>query len=235
MLLTAALSISLPISSQEIYKSKAFAMYPNMIVQGGFVAEAISDSEILSNYKSYESERFSPGISFKFSINGRDNEMMSGKDHIVTLTPVNGHYITSIKFGERLVQVVPEIKKSTLQEDTYWTVKLDMRHVFKAFDKEGFYTLFNGDRLYRQDFKNVYIAGSSLPLIWDFNNLHCHPELELKDPDGDGIYETTLVMNSKKNNMSSDSFWKLSKDISAFPEYNSDFPISNAIYNLSLR
>ncbi|MEA5006116.1 MAG: hypothetical protein VB022_06845 [Rikenellaceae bacterium] len=234
MLFTAALSISLPICSQEIYKSKSFTIYPNRIVQGGFMAKAISENEIFSNYKSYESERYSPEISFKFSINGRDNEMMSGEDHIVTLSPVNGHFTTSIKFGERVVKVLPELKNTTLLEETSWTVLLDMRHVFKAFDKDGYYTLFNGDRLYQKDLKNIFIAGSSTPLIWDFNNLYCHPELELKDPDGDRIYETTLIMNSKKNIKRSSPFWKLSRDISAFPQYKSDFPISDAIYNLSL-
>ncbi len=93
------------------------------------MAKAISDNEIISNYKSSESERYSPEISFKFSINGRDNEMMSGRDHIVTLTPVNGHLTTLIKFGERVVKILPELKNTTLQEETRRTVILDIRHV----------------------------------------------------------------------------------------------------------
>ena len=64
-----------------------------------------------------------------------------------------------------------------------------------AFKKQGFYTTFKGEKIYQQDFKHVYVAGGTAPLSWDFDNLANKPELELKDPDGDGIYEATLTLN----------------------------------------
>ena len=56
-----------------------------------------------------------------------------------------------------------------------------MNNVFDAFAKQGYYTTFNGNKIYKEDFKGVYVAGNSSPLIWDFDNLVNHPQLQLKD------------------------------------------------------
>ena len=104
----------------------------------------------------------------------------------------------------------------------------------KQFDKYGFYTAFNGTKIYKQDFKGVYIAGGTLPMIWDFDNLIHHPELQLKDDDGGGIYETELILNSKKDQKQIANEWKQSKDATAFPQYHSDFLMPDALYNMAL-
>jgi len=41
-------------------------------------------------------------------------------------------------------------------------------------------------------------------------------------------------MNSKKDIKTSPDKWKLSKDLSGLPQYQSDYLISDAIYNMSL-
>jgi len=233
MLFCAALYIPLSAQSQVIYTTKAYSVFADKVVQGNFVAKVLSSNELESDYRSPDNERFSADVSFKFSINCRDNEMPSGMDHFVTLCPVNRCCTTSITFGQKLVEIQPDAKEHNLPEQTLWTIRLDMRHIFSSLKKSGYYTLFDGNRLYQNDFKNVYIAGGSLPLNWDFNNLYTHPELELKDPDGDGIYETTLVMNQISAARKTDSVWKLSQDVSLFPQYQSTFPISDAIYKLS--
>lgn len=56
----------------------------------------------------------------------------------------------------------------------------------------------------------------------------------MKDPDGDGIYETTMLLNEEKKERDLAAQWKLTKDIAAFPQYHSDYPMADAIYNMSL-
>jgi hypothetical protein len=224
------------ISAQKkaaIYKSAKYSIYQDKVVQGNLTATAISPTELTSNYLSPEADKYSPTIQFKFSINSRDNEMLSGKDHRVTLNPSNGKCVTTVVFGEQLNQAKEAPQEINLPENTDWTIRLDMRKVFNAFQATGFYTFYNGDKLAKADFKAVYIAGSVAPLSWDFSNLYNKPGLELKDPDGDGIFETTLIMNNKQNVKQTEGQWKLTKDISAFPQYKSAFPISDAIYNLA--
>ena len=108
-----------------------------------------------------------------------------------------------------------------------------MRQVLSSFEKEGFFTLFNGEILAKTDFRGVYVAGNAAPLSWDFNNLDNKSSLKLDDPDGDGIFETTLIMNNKQDEKQTAAQWKLTKDISAFPQYSSGFPLSDALYNLA--
>lgn len=221
-------------NEKAIYKSGAYSIFNNRVEQGNFKATVISSGEMSSSYRSPEADKYSPAIQFKFSINLRDNEMTSGKDHKITLQPENGSCATTVQFGKQLIQTIPAPDSVNLPPNIHWTIRLDMREVLTSFKEKGFYTLFNGDKLYQADFKGVYVAGSAAPLMWDFNNLGNRAELQLKDPDGDGIFETTLIMNAKSNEKRTAAQWKLTKDISAFPQYKSDYMISDAIYNLAI-
>ena len=217
-----------------IYKSDDYTIYNNKIEQGPFKAIVKSPVEISSDYRSPDADKFSATINFKFSINTRDNEMVSGKDHHVTLQPLNGRCATEVIFGNQLVQTDHKVEGINLPPNTQWTIRLNMREVLKAFKDKGFYTFYNGEKLEQADFKGVYIAGSAAPLIWDFNNLHTRPGLQLTDPDGDGIYETTLILNAKSNEKHTAAHWKLANNTALFPQYSSDYPISEAVYNLAL-
>ncbi len=217
-----------------MFKSDKYTIFNNHVEQNDFKAIAISPVEMSSNYRSPDADKYSRDITFKFSINSRDNEMVSGQDHHVTLQPENGSCTTTVRFGKQLLQTVPAADGSNLPPNTHWTIRLDMRDVLKSFREQGFYTLFNGEKLDQADLKGVYIAGNSAPLMWDFNNLHNRPELELKDPDGDGIYETTLTMNAKSNEKQTAAKWKKKNNTTAFPQYHSDYPVSDAIYNMAL-
>ncbi|MDO9258124.1 MAG: hypothetical protein Q7U54_21615 [Bacteroidales bacterium] len=218
----------------EVYKSDAYTIYNNRVEQAGFRAIALSATEMTSNYRSPDADKYSPTISFKFSINLQDNEMISGHDHLVTLLPENGACTTTVTFGKQYVHTNAIPEGINLAPNTRWTVRLDMRDIFQAFKDKGFYTLYNGEKLYQPDFKGVYIAGGAAPLMWDFNNLKNNPDLKLQDTDGDDIYETTLVLNKQSDEKHTDAEWKLSRDISALPQYKSDFLLSDAVYNMSL-
>lgn len=220
--------------NSPIYKSKSYSIYPDKITQENFEAIVLSPNAITSNYVSTEATNHSPEITFKFSINGRDNEMASGVDHKLTLIPKNGKCVTNVTFGNQLIDTNQINKEKLIPENTPWTIRLDLRHILSEFESKGYYTFFNSEKLYKNDFKGIYIAGSAAPLSWDFNNLYSRKNLELQDPDGDGIYEITLIMNSKKDIKTSPDKWKLSKDLSGLPQYHSDYLISDAIYNLSL-
>jgi hypothetical protein len=220
-------------NNKPVYKSKAYSVYPDRIEQGKYTAKAGSATELTSNYNSPANLFKSPVIEFKFSINGKDNEMTPGINHYfvctsqVAETPV-------IKFGEPDDVKKAAPKNTYLKASTMFKIRLDMRAVLKAFNDQGFYTCFNGEKIYKNDFKGVFVAGNTPPLIWDFNNLVNHAGLELKDPDGDGIYETTLVLNKPEDENTIASSWKMSRDVSAFPQYQSHYKISDALYNLAL-
>ncbi len=203
------------------------------IIQGKYQAKAENDRHIISNYESQANLYQPADISFKFAINGRDNEMKSGQDHHFTVTAINGYSETPlIVFGQQLKQ--PHSSKEYLQPNTKLKIRLDAREILKQFSEKGFYTCFNETKIYKQDFKGIYIAGGTLPMIWDFDNLIHKGLLLMKDPDGDGIFETELLLNAKKDQKEIANEWKLTKDISGFPQFKSEFMLANAIYNMSL-
>lgn len=228
------LSTSCKQKDATLYRSDEYSIFSDKVQQGSFEAKALSSTQMVSNYRSPEYSRYSPTVQFKFSINSHDNELPYGKNHEVTLVPVDGKYTTTVEFGKQLLQKDSAAEASDLPRNTRWTIRLDMRKVLAAFDTNGFYTLYNGEVLTKTDFKGVYIAGSAAPLSWDFSNLYAHREMELTDADGDGIYEINLNMNSRTEEKQTPQQWQLCRDISAQAQYHSDYLISDAIYNLSL-
>jgi hypothetical protein len=220
---------------QALWSSAEYTIYPDRVVQQGYEARALSATEMTSSYQSQEGQFVSPRISFKFSINGKDNEMVSGKDHHFTCITSNNRCETPlIVFGQLLQDSTAVPVDTYLEPNTQLTIRLDMRHVFDAFNKQGYYQTFNGEKIYQEDFKAVYVAGGTTPLVWDFDNLANFPQLELKDPDGDRIYALTLTMNAPDQKKSTAGQWKLSRDISSLPQYKSEYPLVDALYNLSL-
>ncbi len=220
----------------SIWQNKSFAIYSDSVTQtGGFVAKILSATEITSNYKSPANEFLSPSITFKFSINGNDNEIKSGTDHHFTCLAVNGSAETPlIKFGTQYNDTTKVPENTYLVPGTQLKIRLDMREVLSDFDKKGFYTCFNGEKIFKESFKGVYVAGNTSPLLWNFDNIIYHTELQLLDNDKDGIYEVTLKMCEQKEEKQIASHWKMSKDVSAFPQYQSDYLISDAVYNMAL-
>lgn len=220
-------------AQQPLYRSGAYSIYHNKVVQGKNTATALTASHMLSNYQSPANEFQSANISFKFSLNGRDNEMFMGKNHNFSVNPVNGVSETPvITFGQQLDQPVSDGKY--LLPNTALKIRLNMKDVMKQFNDKGYYTTINGDKIFKEDFKGVFVAGATAPMTWDFDNIMNREDLKLTDPDADGIFEVTLVLNKQSDEKHTDAEWKLSKDISPYPQYKSDFLLSDAIYNLSL-
>jgi len=235
---TAVLLLLIPACSSKdtaLFRTDTFAWYTDSIVQDNFTAKALSPTVIQSNYQSPANSFKSPLISLKFSINGRDNEMLSGTDHQIACIPENGKSETPlITFGEKYTDKREIPADTYLAPNTSLKIRLDMRPVLAQFEKAGYYTTYNGTKIYKSDFKGVYVAGNTSPLIWDFDNLVNHTDLQLTDVNADGIYEVVLKMNPQVEKASTLNTWKLTKDISAFPQYQTPNSLENAIYNMSL-
>ena len=215
-----------------IHKTNQYTIFADGVVQDKFKAKAVSSTELTSDYQSPQNESVSSKIEFKFSINGKDNEMKAGMNHYFNVTE-NAKETPLIKFGET-PKTESNFKESQIKPDHKLKIRLDLRKVLTEIKAKGFYTAFNGDKIFKEDFKHVYVAGATAPMTWDFDNLHQRPELELKDPDGDGIYETTLILNAKKDQKVTDTRWKKSKNTAAFPQFHSEQILMTAIYNMSL-
>ena len=226
-----------PVVQTPIWQSDAYSLYRDKVVQGPHEGRALSATRLTSNYVSPVNDRLSPRVEFKFSLNGKDNEMAPGLNHVLlAVSRPGGAPIETppIVFGQRYQDATPAGASPYLAPNTPVRIRLDMRPVLAAFKKDGYFTTFRGAKIYQQDFRHVYVAGGTAPLSWDFDNLTNKPELELKDLNGDGIYEATLTLNQPAAAKTTASSWQKSIDTADFPQYSSDYPIADALYNLAL-
>jgi hypothetical protein len=221
-------------SEQPLFVNDAFSIFHDRVVQDTFVAKALSATSMVSNYQSPSNLFQSALVTFKFSINGKDNEMMPGIDHRIVVKPSDGEAVSPvITFGKQYAEPLEE--GLYLQPETQWRLRVNMSPVLEAFAGQGFYVTPKGEKIFKEDFKALYVAGNTSPMTWDFDNLKNRPQLELKDPDGDGIYETTLILNARSDLKRIDSIWNLTAALDALPQYKSPHLIADAIYNMSLQ
>jgi len=221
--------------NRALYKTADYEMFRDRIVQNDeFEARAISAYEIISNYLSPGFLHKSPVIKFKFSINGFDNEMPAGDDHsYLCFAGADSVHIPLIRFGEQMVEKKDIPVNTWLPANFPARFQVDMSAVFEAFDKQGFFITRTGKKIFKEDFKGVYLAGGIEPLTWDFDNLPDNAGLKMIECEGH-IFELNVIMNPVDPEQLKDKTWKLSKDISALPQYHSDLILENALYNLSL-
>lgn len=228
ILTASAIMSSCKSDSPILYKAQNFTVYKDKVVQGQNIAEVLSPVIMKSNYKSTENETYSNLITFKFSINEKDNDLAQGVNRQILIT--NQKESPIYVFGQQQTEPV-DGPKGILPADTDFTFRLDMRAVFQQFKDKGFYQCQDGTKIAQADFKGVYIAGGALPLTWDFVNLSSRG-LKMTDTDSDGIFEITLKLNPLIP--VEDKTWKLTQDITSKASYKSDQPIVDALYNLSL-
>ncbi len=225
-------------SRQPIYSTDAYSLFPDRVVEGDFTARAVSATQIESDYRSKSLYFKSPRIQFKFCINAGDNESASGVDHqYLCLAPDGASLeLPLIRFGEQL-KTEPGLSGQGRYMPRNIKVKfrVDMSDMHKAFEKEGFYDTPTRSRIYKEDFKGIYLAGSCDPLSWDFDNLDLREDLKLNvSADNPYIYEIEMVLNAVDESSNPVNKWTATYDLSAYPRLESDLLLENALYNMSL-
>ncbi|MFA6597456.1 MAG: hypothetical protein WCS69_07015 [Ignavibacteriaceae bacterium] len=238
LLFFSVISIStLSLAQNTLYHSKYFTITEEKVTQGSFVAKAVSPTEITSTYKSIYKKEAQNKLEFKFSLNGMDNERGFAQNHQLILKPVNGKMTSPVfVFGQADTSTLNE-QTEYLKEDVELTLRVDMRQMLKDFKEKGYYELFNGEKFYAKDFAGVFVAGNISPLSWDFQTLGTKKQFQLKDENNDGIYEIKLLF--KKDIFASDedkltTQWKLTKDISSYPQIQSSSVLLDALYNQAM-
>lgn len=218
-----------------VYQNSDFKITKNQVNQGDYEAKAISPKQLVSDYQSKANSNVSSELQFKFSINGKDNELDYNVNHHANIYATKGQeMVVDVVFGKKSELPHSETKEQALETNTRVKLRLDMNPVLKEFNTRGYFQDVHGEKIYKGDFKGVYVAGSTFPLNWDFENLTSNKNCCLTDPDGDGIYETQLVFNVYNPDAHTSSQWNLENDISSYPQFTSDNTLLSAIYNLSL-
>ncbi|MCS6833432.1 MAG: glycogen debranching protein, partial [Flammeovirgaceae bacterium] len=144
----------------------------------------------------------------------------------------NEHTSPLLVFGQPNDTPPPSVE-GFLPTDYEYTFTVNMRPVLEQFEQKGYYEAYDGTRITKEEFKGVYIAGNAEPLTWDFANLE-NRGLKLNPTKEPFIYSITVRLNPNNPADDAEKTWQLSTDLSAKPSYQSDQPLVDALFNLSL-
>lgn len=222
----------------QLLKTRSFSIYSDKVIQDNFQAQAKSSTEITSDYKSSFKKNTSRNLVLKFSINGSDNERKPGQDHHFTLSSDKLTDTAYFKFAQSdPAEYYQPQQRAFLEHDEDLLIRLDMRDVISDLKSKGYYEAADGSKIRSDQFEGVYVAGGTLPLDWNFPQLKERKQFQLQDPDGDGIYEVKIHFEkvfTPAGQTESRRLWKLTKDISAYPQYKSPNILIDALYNMAL-
>jgi hypothetical protein len=136
-----------------------FAVFRDSVEQGRFTARAVNRGHMISDYVSLNGD-IDPVIQFKFSINGRDDELPFAVNHQANIYPDSDQTVAlNVIFGRK-----SDLRRDTdtakpLPRNTKVRFRVDFNTVLKSFSEKGYYDDINGNRIFRDDFKGLYIAG----------------------------------------------------------------------------
>ncbi len=239
LILLAAISLMSACQKQAdspIYQGNNFSIFNDRVVQGEYSATVHSPVHITSDYQSPANATFPNFIEFKFAINGKDNEMPIGINHtfLLTTNAAGSIELPVLTFGEKHASENNSTPTGSIEPNTPLKIQVDASTIVKAFNAQGYYETYNGQKIYKEDFKGLYIAGSLAPLGWDFDNLAGRTDRELTDSNKDGIYEITLSLNPYNPDDFTAKEWKLAHNIEQYPQFHSSVPLMDALYNMAL-
>ncbi len=222
-----------PLITAPLVAQYPFTVTGDAVRQGRFEARALGRDTIVSTYP-----RAAKEVHFKFALNGRDNEFPPGIEHTINLRPRDGRVSTPVyAFAVEPKPMLPRPEDATEGEsgEARVTLRLDLRAVRAAIASRGWYKPPLGDSI--RSLTRVTVIGDTDPLVWDINSVRAGAPQDLTDPDGDGVYETTLTFRTeylRPLDAQGRAIWARSADLSRFPQLTSPEPIVDALYRMSL-
>nr|MCU0627754.1 hypothetical protein [Gemmatimonadaceae bacterium] len=241
-----------PLTAQDaLHRNERFEIGRDAVRQGDFEARALGRDTLVSSYPRAAREvhfkfglngadnEFAPGTEqlINLRLNGADNEFAPGTEQLINLRPRDGRIVTpAYVFGRAPEAAIPRpVREAGEEGEARVTIRLDLRHVLGAIRDSGGYTPPQGARLTRLE--RVTVIGDTEPLTWDIRAVPRGAAQDLLDPDGDGIYETTLAFRtdySRSRLADGRAIWARRAALDAFPALESPEPLLDATYRLSL-
>ena len=209
-------------SDDVISQNDIYTVTADSVVQGRWVAVAKSPLEIESNYRSPRETAVESLLTFRLSVNSRDNELPVGQAHYAFVGAD-----TTVCFG--VTQAKPTAAAQPLAHNVKWTLRVDARVIFEQFEEKGFYTTPTGDVVHKEDFRGVGINGNIAPLNWSYE----YPRY--LEPTGEpGIYAITLTMNPEIAADDASHSWRIDAENRDFPQFASPYTLVDALYNMAI-
>lgn len=203
-----------PMSSDVISQNDVYTVTGDSVIQGDFVAVAVSPLEIVSNFKPDEITDTSAIYQFRLAINARDNEFLAEDASHYAIMGSD----SVIEYGVAQARPTSTPKIQTIS--TKWTLRINVGKILDGFKNKGFFATETGDTIYAEDFKGIWISGENVKL---HQSRMC-----------DSIYEAQIDKTPNVRTIPNSYNWKIEEVNQEYPQYSSQDVLVDALYNMSI-
>ena len=243
-----------------ITQNEKFTVGASKVVEGKWVAEAVSGTRLTTNYVPPAADSVPSVIRVRLAINGRDNELRPGEYHYIDLAGDCGNtVITACEPGEKLTAS----QKAALPREL--KLKIDLSPIKNSLSDKGYFVTPTRDTIYAQDYKGVWLTLHSSEFtvqssqLIAADNLHSSeftvqssqfrvsdprtPIPELRSPNSDellvdampgegDIHNVSISLTAPARQVSKE--WRINQPRTGYPVYNSNQKLMDAMHNMSI-
>lgn len=218
-------------SNDVIAQNDDYTITGDSIIEGKYVASALSSTHIVSNYAPTNLDKKHRGlVKFRLAINGHDNELPTCQYHYA----VAGKDAT-VQLGQP--DTIPALNGSEDLKNNAdnWRLNVDLSPMFESFKKNGWYATATGDTIFKNDFHGVWIAGNIPPMTWNFYTLESNARLRLHPSGKNGLYEIALPLQWQGEEITYHKEWQIKAPDRNYAVVNTGQNLIDALYNMSIQ
>lgn len=228
MLLLLSCSRSGDMGNDVIARTDKYVVTADSVTQDGYVARAVSPQEIVSNYRPRLVEPESrDSLSLRLAFNGRDNELLPGKQHRI---PLKADTVSIVAGTTQPAVVVARMSQPKIDRVT---LRVDMRAQIDSLQSQGYFTTATGDTIYSESFNGVWVAVNDAWNAVDFRTLTERSDLKLHPTHIPGIYELKLNVKTAVQSVRSKGRWVAGTLPQGYPRVKTGANLIDALYNMA--
>ncbi len=200
-----------------LYSTPFFTLFSDSLVEGNTTVRALTAMDIKSNYH-VKHHPIPAAVSFRLSVNGRDNEFPRGLCHYAVVADTDSEVFL---FGKP--DILPRFQgHDTVAGRSRWRLRVDMRQQLRALASDGYFATPAGDTIYSGTFNG----------LWARVDLNGLSPVRLRNA-GDSIFEADIRL--PVDSAVSDGFmWHGDSISDSFPKIASSSLLTDAVFNMSL-
>ena len=217
-------------SNDVIAQTDKYVVTCDSVIQGQYVACALSGMHIESNFEPSTMHRKVPAeIPFKLAYNAHDNELPSGQTHYLQVMADTVRVVAGVADKPH---VTGTVTSESLPRKV--TLLVDMRAKEDSLKRLGYFVASRGDTIYGDSFNGVWVAIDDPSYTTDFKTLSERDDLKLKPTGESGVYETTLVLGDALPGVSSQKSWSIEQLPKPYAQVNTGAKLIDALYNMAV-
>ena len=218
-------------SNDVIAQTDRYRVTADSVVQGRYVARALSDMAIESNYEAEEASIAIPEqVALKLAFNAHDNELPPGSYHYAPVEADTVRVVAGVPDAKSLVRRMVKTEK----QGKKLMLQVDMRSQEDSLQAHGYFVTARNDTIYADSYNGMWALIDDPAYTQDFKTLAEHEALKLKPSGEKGVYELPLVLGSHPAPVKSKKRWQIKNLPAGYPAVHTGATLVDALYNMAI-